>query len=51
MVVKMVTRKVVPTPGWLSTSTVPPIYSMILLQMLKPRPVPCWFRFSFDSSF
>ena len=40
----------VPTPSSLLTSTLPPIYSIICLQMDKPRPVPYKFLFEFSSN-
>ena len=45
------TVKVVPYPSILSTVTVPPIFSIILLQMLRPKPVPWAFTFECSSSF
>ena len=38
--VEISTVKVVPMPSLLVTLTVPPISSSILLQILRPRPVP-----------
>lgn len=46
-----VTLKVDPSLTLLSTSTYPFIYSIILLQMLRPNPVPCLFTSACSSSF
>ena len=37
--------KVVPYPMTLVTSILPPIFSMIYLHILRPRPVPLWLEF------
>lgn len=42
--------KVVPFPKMLSTLTSPPIFSIILLQILNPKPVPCALIFECSSS-
>jgi hypothetical protein len=39
----MLMQKVVPRPTLLLTQTDPPIYSIIDLQMLMPRPTPAFF--------
>lgn len=42
--------KIVPFPKMLSTLTSPPIFSIILLQILNPKPVPCALIFECSSS-
>lgn len=49
--VLMLIMKSVPTPTLLVTFTEPPIYSIICLQMERPRPVPDLLRSLFSSSF
>ena len=45
VLVDRVTLKVEPCPKTLCTSTLPPIFSIICLQMLRPSPVPLLFIF------